>query len=71
MSEFREVTPAGHRRASASSLAAEHVLELLAQMNHENLRRSGINYVQGILAAPIIGLVQFIPLDAASAAAAQ
>jgi len=46
-------------------------LELLAQMNHENLRRSGINYVQGILAAPIIGLVQFIPLDAASAAAAQ
>ncbi|MBD9515753.1 MULTISPECIES: hypothetical protein [unclassified Pseudomonas] len=43
-------------------------LELLAQMTHESLRRSGINYVQGILAAPILGLVQFIPLNAASAA---
>ncbi|QJP07548.1 hypothetical protein [Pseudomonas multiresinivorans] len=46
-------------------------LELLAQMTNESLRRSGINYVQGILAAPIIGLVQFIPLDAATAAASQ
>lgn len=44
-------------------------LELLAQMTHESLRRSGINYVQGILAAPILGLVQFIPLDQAAAAA--
>ncbi len=44
-------------------------LELLAQMNNENLRRTGINYMQGILAAPIIGLVQFIPLDAVTAAA--
>ena len=43
-------------------------LELLAQMTHESLRRSGINYVQGILAAPILGLVQFIPLDQAAAA---
>ncbi|MEP9318494.1 hypothetical protein ABKS89_15260 [Pseudomonas sp. LABIM340] len=43
-------------------------LELLAQMTNESLRRSGINYVQGILAAPILGLLQFIPLDAASAA---
>ncbi len=43
-------------------------LELLAQMNNENLRRTGINYFQGILAAPIIGLVQFIPLDAVAAA---
>ncbi|MDH1072368.1 MULTISPECIES: hypothetical protein [Pseudomonas] len=46
-------------------------LELLAQTSDESLRRSGINYVQGILAAPIIGLVQFIPLDAATAAASQ
>ncbi len=46
-------------------------LELLAQMTHESLRRSGINYVQGILAAPLLGLVQFIPLDQATAAAAQ
>ncbi|WP_447745615.1 hypothetical protein [Pseudomonas nicosulfuronedens] len=46
-------------------------LELLAQMSNESLRRSGINYVQGILAAPILGLVQFIPLDAASAAVTQ
>jgi len=44
-------------------------LELLAQMTHESLRRSGINYVQGILAAPILGLVQFIPLDQAAAVA--
>lgn len=44
-------------------------LELLAQMTHESLRRSGINYVQSILAAPILGLVQFIPLDQAAAAA--
>lgn len=43
-------------------------LELLAQMTHESLRRSGINYVQGLLAAPLLGLMQFIPLDAASAA---
>lgn len=43
-------------------------LELLAQMTNESLRRSGINYVQGILAAPILGLVQFIPLDALTAA---
>lgn len=43
-------------------------LELLAQMTNESLRRSGINYVQGLLAAPLLGLIQFIPLDAASAA---
>ncbi|MDN6855829.1 hypothetical protein QO207_04435 [Pseudomonas sp. CAN2814] len=43
-------------------------LELLAQMSNESLRRAGINYVQGILAAPILGLVQFIPLDQAAAA---
>lgn len=43
-------------------------LELLAQMTHESLRRSGINYVQGLLAAPLLGLFQFIPLNAASAA---
>lgn len=46
-------------------------LELLAQTSDESLRRSGINYVQGLLAAPIIGLVQFLPLDAVSAAATQ
>ncbi|MBB4864999.1 hypothetical protein HNP46_003875 [Pseudomonas nitritireducens] len=46
-------------------------LELLAQTSDESLRRSGINYVQGILAAPIIGLVQFIPLDAVGSAATQ
>ncbi|MGC4012409.1 MAG: hypothetical protein QM805_27655 [Pseudomonas sp.] len=44
-------------------------LELLAQTSDESLRRSGINYVQGILAAPLLGLAQFIPLDAATAAA--
>lgn len=43
-------------------------LELLAQMTNESLRRSGINYVQGLLAAPLLGLFQFIPLDAARAA---
>lgn len=46
-------------------------LELLAQTSDESLRRSGINYVQGLLAAPIIGLVQFIPLEAATAATSQ
>ena len=44
-------------------------LELLAQLNHESLRRTGINYAQGLLAVPIIGLAQFIPLDAVTAAA--
>lgn len=43
-------------------------LELLAQMSDESLRRTGINYVQGILAAPLLGLMQFIPVDAATAA---
>ena len=39
-------------------------LELLARMNDEKYRRSAINYVQGILGAP---LLQFLPLDAAGA----
>ncbi len=38
-------------------------LELLAQMNDEKYRRSAINYVQGILGAP---LLQFLPLEAVS-----
>ncbi len=47
-------------------------LELLAQMNDEKYRRTGINYVQGLLAAPLIGpLLQFIPIDAAAAAIRQ
>jgi hypothetical protein len=46
-------------------------LELLAQMSDESLRRTGINYVQGILAAPLLGLIQFIPIDAATAAVSQ
>lgn len=39
-------------------------LELLARMNDEKYRRSAINYVQGILGAP---LLQFLPLDAVGA----
>jgi hypothetical protein len=38
-------------------------LELLARMHDEKCRRSAINYVQGILGAP---LLQFLPLDAVS-----
>ncbi len=43
-------------------------LELLAQMNDEKYRRSAINYVQGIVGAP---LLQFLPLNAVSAAIQQ
>lgn len=38
-------------------------LELLAQITDEKYRRSAINYVQGILGAP---LLQFLPLETAS-----
>ena len=40
-------------------------LELLARMNDEKYRRSAINYMQGLLGAP---LLQFLPLDAVSTA---
>ena len=40
-------------------------LELLAKMTDEKYRRSAINYIQGIVGAP---LLQFLPLDAVSAA---
>jgi hypothetical protein len=46
-------------------------LELLGQMSDESLRRTGINYVQGVLAAPLLGLMQFIPVGAAAAAISQ
>lgn len=40
-------------------------LELLAELSDESTRRGFINYVQGLLGAP---LLQFLPLDAASGA---
>ena len=39
-------------------------LELLAELADESTRRGFINYVQGLLGAP---LLQFLPLDAVSA----